>query len=145
MRGDSEGYHHYLQRRGQTQTGGWAQEPILHIADSPTRRRGRSGTSPDGPGHSIEESENTQDPQRPCTFRPRQPKIGTWKTNTFKTAGRLVKSGPTFDQLLSKYVKKKASPSDRTLKRPRSPTQERQQIRSIRPPHQSEKTEGHTV
>jgi hypothetical protein len=33
-----------------------------------------------------------------------------WKTNTFKAAGRLVKSSPTFDQLLSKYVKKKAGP-----------------------------------
>jgi hypothetical protein len=60
-------------------------------------------------------------------------------------AGRLVKYGPTFNQLLSKYVKKKASPSDRPAKRPRSPTQERQQIRSIGPPHQSEKTEDYTV
>jgi hypothetical protein len=29
-----------------------------------------------------------------------------WKINTFKAAGRLVKFGPIFDQLLSKYVKK---------------------------------------
>jgi hypothetical protein len=33
-----------------------------------------------------------------------------WKTNTFKAAGRLVKSGATFDQLLSKYVKKRLAP-----------------------------------
>jgi hypothetical protein len=33
-----------------------------------------------------------------------------WKTNTFKAASRLVNFGPTFDQLLSKYVKKKAGP-----------------------------------
>jgi hypothetical protein len=32
--------------------------------------------------------------------------------NTFKAAGGLVKSGQTFDQLLSKYVKKKACPCD---------------------------------
>jgi hypothetical protein len=38
----------------------------------------------------------------------------------------LVKSSPTFDQLLSKYVKKKADPSNRPPKRPRLPTQERQ-------------------
>jgi hypothetical protein len=35
--------------------------------------------------------------------------------------------------------------SDQPTKRPRSPTQERQQLRPIGPPHQSEKTEGHTV
>jgi hypothetical protein len=68
-----------------------------------------------------------------------------WKTNTFKAAGRLVKTGPTFDQLLSKYVKKKIGPSDRPTKQPRSPVQEQQQVRPIGPPHQSEKMEGHTV
>jgi hypothetical protein len=57
----------------------------------------------------------------------------------------LVKSSSTFDQLLSKYVKKKASPSNRPPKRPRLPTQERQQVRPIGPPHQSEKTGGHNV
>jgi hypothetical protein len=67
------------------------------------------------------------------------------KTSTVKTAGRLVRSGPTFNQLLSKYVKKKVGPSDRPAKQPRSPIQEQQQVRSIRLPHQSEKTEGHTV
>jgi hypothetical protein len=81
----------------------------------------------------------------PRTFKPRRPEIGTWKTNTFKAAGRLVKSGPTFNQLLSKYVKKKAGPSDRPAKRPRSPIREQYQVRPIGPPHQSEKMEGHTV
>jgi hypothetical protein len=63
----------------------------------------------------------------------------------FKAARRLVRSGPTFNQLLSKYVKKKVGPCNRPAKRPRSPTQERHQIRPNGPPHQSEKTEGHTV
>jgi hypothetical protein len=67
------------------------------------------------------------------------------KTNTFKAAGRVVKSGPTFDQLLSKYVKKKAGPSDRPAKRPRSPIRERYRVRPIGPPHQSEEMEGYTV
>jgi hypothetical protein len=71
--------------------------------------------------------------------------MATWKTNTFKAAGRLVKSGPTFDQLLSKYVKKKADSSDRPTKRPRSPIREQYQVRPIGPPHQSEKMEGHAV
>jgi hypothetical protein len=67
------------------------------------------------------------------------------KTNTFKAADRLVKSSPIFDQLLSKYVKKKANPSDRPPKRPRLPAQERQQVRPIGPPHQSKRTGGHNV
>jgi hypothetical protein len=71
--------------------------------------------------------------------------IGTWKTNTFKAAGRLVKSGPTFDQFLSKYVKKKAGPSDPPPMRPCSPTQERQQVRPIGPPYQLERSVGHNI
>jgi hypothetical protein len=65
--------------------------------------------------------------------------------NTFKAAGRLVKSGPTFDQLLSKYVKKKVVLSDRPAKRPRSPIHEQRQVRPIGPPHQSEEMKGHTI
>jgi hypothetical protein len=124
---------------GQAQTKGQEQEPVLRISDGPTHRRRRSGTTPDDPENSSGRSGHTQDPQRPRTFKPRQPEIGTWKTNTFKAAGRLVKSGPTFDQLLSKYVKKKAGPSDRPAKRPRSPIREQYQVRPIGPPHQSEK------
>jgi hypothetical protein len=97
---------------GQAQTRGHAQEPIICIADSPEHSSGRSG--------------NAEEPRRPHTFKPRRPKIGTWKTNTFKAAGQLVKSSPTFNQLLSKYVKKKVGPSGRPLKRSRLPTQERQ-------------------
>jgi type V secretory pathway adhesin AidA len=110
---------------GQVQTRGHAEEPILRITDGPVPRRGRSVTSPDGPERSSRQSGNTEEPRRPRTFRPRRPEIGTWKTNTFKATGRLVKSSPTFDQLLSKYVKKKAGPSDRPPKRPRLPTQVR--------------------
>ena len=95
---------------GQAQTGRQMQEPVLRIPDGPTRRRGRSGTPPDGPESSGGRSGRTQDSQRPRTFKPRRPEIGTWKTNTFKAAGRLVKAGPTFDQLLSKYVKKEGRP-----------------------------------
>jgi hypothetical protein len=107
-------------------------------------RRGRSGTSPNGSGHSSERSGNAPEPQRPRTFKPQRPEIATWKINTFKAAGRLVKFGPIFDQLLSKYVKK-VGQSDRLPKRPRSPTQERQQVRPIGTPHQSARTEGHNI
>jgi hypothetical protein len=72
-------------------------------------------------------------------------RIGTWKTNTLKATGRLVKSSPTFDQLLSKYVKKKAGPSNWPPNGPRLLTQVRWQVRPIGPPHQSERTGGHNV
>jgi hypothetical protein len=130
---------------GQTQTGRQAQEPILRIADGPPSKCGWSEASPDDPKTAGGRSGYTQDPQQPRTFKPRRPEIGTWKTNTFKAAGRMVKSGPTFDQLLSKYVKKKAGPSDRPAKRPRSPIHEQRQVRPIGPPHQSEEMKGHTV
>jgi hypothetical protein len=48
-----------------------------------------------------------------------------WKTNTFKAFGRMVKVGPTFDQLLSKYVKKRVGLNDRLAKRPHSPSRKR--------------------
>jgi hypothetical protein len=131
--------------RGQAQTRGHAREPELRIADGLVPRRGRSVTSPDGPERSNGWSDNTQEPQRLRTFKPGRPDIGMWKTNTFKAVRRLAKSGLTFDQLLSKYVKKKAGPSDRPLKQPRLPTQERQQVRPIGPAHQSERMGGHNV
>jgi hypothetical protein len=93
---------------GQAQTK--EQEPVLRISDGPTHRRRRSGTTPDGPENSSGRSDHTQDPQRSRTFKPQRPEICTWKTNTFKAAGQLVKSGPTFDQLLSKYVKRRPTP-----------------------------------
>jgi hypothetical protein len=122
---------------GQAQTRGYAREPILRIADGLVPRRGRSVTSPDGSERSSGRSGNAEEPRRPRTFKPRRPEICTWKTNTFKATGQLVKSSPTFVQLLSKYVKKKAGPSDRPPKRPRLPTQVRQQVRPIGPSHQS--------
>jgi hypothetical protein len=62
---------------GQAQTKGQEQEPVLRISDDPTHRRRQSGTTPDGPENSSGRSGYTQDPQRPCTFKPRRPEIGT--------------------------------------------------------------------
>jgi hypothetical protein len=118
---------------------------VLRTPDNPAHRRGQSGTPPDGPENSSGRFGHAQDSQWPHTFKPRRPEIGTWKTNTFKAAGRLVKTDPTFDQLLSKYVKKKAGPSDWPAKRPRSPIHEQRQVRPIGPPHQLEQMKGHTV
>ncbi|XP_035817692.1 uncharacterized protein [Zea mays] len=60
---------------GQAQTGRQMQEPVLRIPDGPTRRRGRSGTPPDGPESSSRRSGHAQDSQRPRTFKPRRPEI----------------------------------------------------------------------
>jgi hypothetical protein len=114
---------------GQVQARDQVRTPILCIADGPTHRRGRSGTPPESLDHSSGRFGNVQEPRRPRTFKPRRPEIGTWKTNTVKVAGRLVRSGPTFNQLLSKYVKK-GWPSDRPAKRPHSPIQEQQQVKT---------------
>jgi hypothetical protein len=130
---------------GQAQTRGYAREPILRIANGPVSSRGRSVALPDGPERSSGRSGNAEEPRRPRTFKPRRPEIGTWKTNMFKATDRLVKSSPTFDQLLSKYVKKKVGPSNRPPKGPRLLTQVRRQVKPIGPPHQSERTGGHNV
>jgi hypothetical protein len=73
--------------RGQAQNKGQEQEPVLCISNGPTYRRRRSGTTSNGPENSSGRSGNTQDPQRPRTFKPRRPERGTWKTNTFKASG----------------------------------------------------------
>jgi hypothetical protein len=62
---------------GQAQTGRQLREPVLRITDSPPSKRGRSDASPDGPEDSSGRFGRAQDPQRPRTFKPRRPEIGT--------------------------------------------------------------------
>jgi hypothetical protein len=50
-----------------------------------------------------------------------QRKKGTQRQIKHNAHGRLVKVGPTFDQLLSKYGSKEAVLHDRPTKKPRSP------------------------
>jgi hypothetical protein len=52
---------------------------------------------------------------------------------------------PDFRSIIVQICEKKASPSDRPAKRPRSPIREQCQVRPIGTPHQSEEMEGHTV
>jgi len=48
----------------------------------------------------------TDPPQgRPRTFKPKSPKVGTWKQNEPKVQGRFANQKPTFGQLLNKYTK----------------------------------------
>jgi hypothetical protein len=47
--------------------------------------------------------------QQPQTIGPQCSKTSVRKQNTTKTSGRLSTVGPTFDQLLAKYMKKVVS------------------------------------
>jgi hypothetical protein len=44
--------------------------------------------------------------QQPQTIEPQRSKTSVRKQNTAKTSRRLSRVGPTFDQLLAKYMKK---------------------------------------
>lgn len=102
--------------------------------DGPTGHRGWSRSLVDSPGSSHRQFGNTQRQQRPCTFKPRRPKIGTWKQNSAKAPGRLINK--KVSQLLSKYANKKVGHHDQPTKRPCSPAQKRH-AKAIRSSHQT--------
>jgi len=80
-------------------------QPVRPV--SPTGQTGSSSRS-DRPG------------DRPRTFKPKRPEVGTWKTNEVKVQRRATNQKPTFNLLLNKYTK--TVQNDRPLKkRPRSP------------------------
>jgi hypothetical protein len=91
---------------------------VLRITNRPTPMCGWSGAHTDSLAHLARQFDSDQRPLHPCTFKPRQPGIGTWKQNTSKTSSRLVKANPNFDQLLSKYVSDKDVPRGRSTKQP---------------------------
>jgi hypothetical protein len=64
----------------------------------------------------VGRSADNRKQQRPEIVRPQRPKIGTRKQNTFKTSSQFSKVDPTFDQLLTKYIKKKLVPHDQPIK-----------------------------
>ncbi|XP_025826659.1 mitochondrial GTPase 1-like isoform X2 [Panicum hallii] len=77
---------------------------------------------------------------RPKMIKPRRPEVGTWKVNESKVQGKFAKHKPTFHQLLNKYMKQKAVPKDRPLKkRPWSPPH---QNRPSSPQGESSKRRG---
>ena len=62
--------------------------------------------SPTGPtGQTGSSSRSDRSGDRPQTFKPKRPKVGTWKTNEVKVQGRTTNQKPTFNQLLNKYTK----------------------------------------
>jgi hypothetical protein len=79
------------------------------------------------------QSTDDQKQQQPQTVRPQRSKIGIRKQNTSKTSGRLSRVGPTFDQLLAKYMKKKAIPHNQPIKQTKSKRRSMRKQRPIKP------------
>jgi len=65
-----------------------------------------SATGQTGPtGHTGSSNRSDHPGDRPRTFKPKRPEVGTWKTNEVKVQGRTANQKPTFNQLLNKYTK----------------------------------------
>jgi hypothetical protein len=77
---------------------------------------GQSGAHKDGLTSLARQSAHGQ--RRQCPHKARKEMRGQSQHDAH---GRLVKVGPTFDQLLAKNASKKTVPCDRSTKKPRSP------------------------
>jgi hypothetical protein len=84
--------------------------------DGPAPTCERFGAHKDGPAGSARQSAHGQRRQRP--HKARKETRGQIQHDTH---GRLVKDGPTFDQLLAKNANKKTVPRDQSTKKPWSP------------------------
>jgi hypothetical protein len=76
----------------------------LHTPDGPGTKVGQSKTDMDSPAMMAGWSAEGQK-QQPQTIGPQRSKTSVRKQNTAKMSGRLSRAGPTFDQLLAKYMK----------------------------------------
>jgi hypothetical protein len=112
---------------GQTQLRSRARQPDPSIADGPTPTCGRSGAHTDGPTDSARQSSHGQRRQRPHKARKE-----TQGQSQHDAHGRLIKAGPTFEQLLAKYASKKVVLCDRLTKKPRSPTKTKRPSKTTR-------------
>jgi hypothetical protein len=91
---------------GQARSDTRSRSPILRALDGPGTKAERSEIGADGPAIMVRRSADDQ-MQQPQTIGPQRSKtIVIRKQNTTKTSGRLSRVGPTFDQLLAKYMKK---------------------------------------
>jgi hypothetical protein len=100
--------------RGQARSDTRSRSPVLRTSDGPGTKVGQSKTGADSlammAGRSIDGQK-----QQPQTIGPQHPKTSVRKQNIAKTSGRLSRVGPTFDQLLAKYMKK-VVPHNRPIK-----------------------------
>jgi hypothetical protein len=104
-----------------------AQQPDPSITEDPTLTCGRSGAQTDGPADSARQSAHGQRRQHPHKARKE-----TQGQSQHDAHVRLVKVGPTFDQLLAKYASKKTVLCDRPTKKPRSPTKTKRPSKTAR-------------
>jgi hypothetical protein len=65
-------------------------------------------------------STDDQKQQQPQIIGPQRSKTYIRKENTSKMSGRLSRVGPTFDQLIARYMKKKVVPHNQIIKQTKS-------------------------
>jgi hypothetical protein len=102
--------------QARSDTRSWS--PVLRTPDGPGTKAEQSETGANGPAIMVKRSANGQK-QQPQTIGPQRSKTSVRKQNTTKTSGRLSRVGPTFNQLLAKYMKK-AVPHNRPIKQTKS-------------------------
>jgi hypothetical protein len=88
-----------------------------NITDGPTPTCGRSGAQTEGPADSARQSAHGQ-----RRWRRHKARKETQGQSQYDAQGRPIKVGPTFNQLLAKYVGKKVVLRDRPTKKLWSPT-----------------------
>jgi hypothetical protein len=93
---------------GQARSDTRSRSPVLRTPDGPGTKVGQSETGANSPAMMAGQSTDGQK-QQPQTIGPQCSKTSVRKQNTAKTSRRLSRLGPTFDQLLAKYMKKVVS------------------------------------
>jgi hypothetical protein len=104
--------------RGQARSDTQSQSPVLRTPDGPGTKVGQSEIGTDSPTMMARRSADGQK-QQPQTIRPQRSNTSVRKQNTTKTSGRLSRVGPTFGQLLAKYMKE-VVPHNRPIKQTKS-------------------------
>jgi hypothetical protein len=103
---------------GQARSDTRSRSPVLRTPDDPGTKAEQSKTRADGPAIMVGRSADSQK-QQSQTTGPQGSKTSVRKQNTTKTSGLLSRVGPTFGQLLAKYMNK-AVPHNRPIKQTKS-------------------------
>jgi hypothetical protein len=114
----------------------------MRTPDDPGTKAEQSETGVDSPAMMAGRSADGQK-QQPQTIGPQRSNTSVRKQNTTKTSGRLSRVGPTFGQLLAKYMKKavphnqpiKQTKSKRRPVRKQKPTKRTQRVAQPRSPY----------
>jgi hypothetical protein len=128
--------------RGQARSDTRSRSPVMRTPDDPGTKAEQSETGADSPAMMAGRSADGQK-QQPQTIGPQRSNTSVRKQNTTKTSRRLSRVGPTFGQLLAKYMKK-AVPHNRPIKQTKSkgrpvrkqkPTKRTQRVAQPRSPY----------